>query len=127
MPLPHRCCCPPTACQASPPPTPQVLGTVKNALVVVLGIALLSESVAPLQGVGYCISIGAFFVYQRLKMRQIAAESGGGAKPAAASGGGGASITATGSIMGSMGSLPRYASLPQSDSEQLAPGAAAKS
>lgn len=41
-----------------------MLGTVKNALVVVLGIALLAETVTPLQGLGYAISVGAFFVYQ---------------------------------------------------------------
>lgn len=94
---------------------------MKNALVVCLGIALLSESVAPLQGVGYAISIGAFFVYQRLKMRQIAAEgSSGGGGGKAAAGHSGATITATGSIMGSMGSLPRYAPLAQADSGPLA-------
>lgn len=39
----------------------QVLGTVKNALVVWIGIVFLHEAVTLVQGVGYGISIAAFF------------------------------------------------------------------
>eukprot|EP00887_Chlorella_sp_A99_P004993 scaffold4.g4993.t1 len=55
--------------------TLKVLGTVKNALVVVLGMAFLRERVTPLQGAGYAVSIAAFFVYQQLKMAQISASA----------------------------------------------------
>ena len=46
----------------------------------------------PVQGVGYGISVAAFFVYQRIKMRQIAAESA-----AKLGGGGGAAVAANSS------------------------------
>lgn len=60
--------------QAASSLTLKVLGTVKNALVVVLGIALLGERVTPLQGAGYSLSVVAFFYYQKIKMQQIASE-----------------------------------------------------
>lgn len=52
--------------------TLKVLGTVKNALVVVLGILILQETVTPLQGVGYGLSLAAFFWYNLIKSGQIA-------------------------------------------------------
>lgn len=57
------------------------------------------------QGVGYGISVAAFFVYQRIKMRQLAAES---AKPGVAAGG-----KASPAEAGKAGAdLPRYQALP---------------
>jgi len=56
--------------------TLKVLGTVKNAFVVWLGIFFLHEKMTLIQGVGYAISIGAFFVYQKIKMEQISTSSG---------------------------------------------------
>lgn len=61
--------------------TLKVLGTVKNAFVVWLGIFFLHESMTPLQGVGYAVSIAAFFWYQRIKMQQIAGSSSQPATP----------------------------------------------
>lgn len=49
----------------------QVLGTVKNALVVYMGIALLHEQVTMLQGIGYGTSVAAFFWYQQIKMNEM--------------------------------------------------------
>lgn len=93
--------------------TLKVLGTVKNALVVCLGIALLGEHVTLLQGVGYGLSVAAFFVYQQIKMRQLAGES------SAKHGGGGslsASIAANSSSrMVSSGDLPRYQAVPTAE------------
>ena len=56
----------------------QVLGTAKNAVVVWIGVALLGETVTPLQGVGYAISLGGFVLYNYLKMQDPAA---GGSRP----------------------------------------------
>ena len=57
------------------------------------------------QGVGYGISVAAFFVYQRIKMRQLAAES---AKPGVAAGG-----KASPAEAGKAGAdLPRYQAVP---------------
>lgn len=63
--------------------TLKVLGTVKNALVVYLGVIIFSERVSTLQAVGYAISLVAFFFYQRIKMAQVASgqAAGGGAPP----------------------------------------------
>lgn len=55
--------------------TLKVLGTVKNVLVVVLGIVVLGEKVTSIQGAGYSISIAAFYWYQKLKLQQIKEES----------------------------------------------------
>ncbi|EFN55220.1 hypothetical protein CHLNCDRAFT_134469 [Chlorella variabilis] len=55
--------------------TLKVLGTVKNALVVCLGIVLLAEKVTAIQGMGYGISVAAFFWYQKIKMQQISSEA----------------------------------------------------
>ncbi|KAL4428420.1 hypothetical protein ABPG75_002509 [Micractinium tetrahymenae] len=87
--------------------TLKVLGTVKNALVVCLGIVLLSEKVTLLQGVGYAISVGAFFVYQRIKMQQIQQEQ------LASLAGNGASHSAADAKESP--SLPRYQKLPAGD------------
>ncbi|KAG7674874.1 putative sugar phosphate/phosphate translocator [Nannochloris sp. 'desiccata'] len=57
--------------------TLKVLGTVKNAFVVWLGIVLLGETMTFLQGIGYSISIAAFYWYQRIKMEQIKDGTGG--------------------------------------------------
>ena len=56
--------------------TLKVLGTVKNAFVVWLGIFLLGDTMTLLQGVGYSISIAAFYWYQKVKMEQIKAGTG---------------------------------------------------
>lgn len=61
--------------------TLKVLGTVKSAFVVWLGIVLLGERMTPLQGGGYAISIGAFYWYQKIKMEQIRATGGAGSVP----------------------------------------------
>lgn len=62
--------------------TLKVLGTVKNAVVVWLGIFFLHETVTTLQGAGYAVSLGAFVVYQRLKMQQLSAPGEAAATPA---------------------------------------------
>lgn len=65
------------------------------------------------QGVGYGLSVAAFFVYQQIKMRQLAGES------SAKHGGGGslsASIAANSSSrMVSSGDLPRYQAVPTAE------------
>jgi drug/metabolite transporter (DMT)-like permease len=48
--------------------TLKVLGTVKNALVVWIGIIFLHELVTPLQGFGYAVSLFGFFLYNYIKM-----------------------------------------------------------
>ena len=55
----------------SSPNHPQVLGTVKNAIVVLLGIVLFNEHVSGTQLVGYIISALAFFWDQQIKMQQV--------------------------------------------------------
>lgn len=57
--------------------TLKVLGTVKNAFVVWLGIVLLGDQMTLLQGGGYAVSIAAFYWYQKIKMEQIKGGSGG--------------------------------------------------
>ena len=84
---------------------------------MVLGIALLAEQVTSLQGVGYGLSVAAFFVYQRIKVRQLASDSaarGGAALPAP---GATASVVVSAASHalgsnGSSGALPRYHALP---------------
>jgi len=61
--------------------TLKVLGTVKNAFVVWLGIFLLGDTMTFLQGIGYSISIAAFYWYQRIKMEQIKEGTGGSSLP----------------------------------------------
>jgi hypothetical protein len=53
--------------------TLKVLGTVKNIVVVCLGVALLGEIVTPLQKLGYGVSLAAFTWYQHIKLLHIAA------------------------------------------------------
>jgi hypothetical protein len=55
--------------------TLKVLATVKNVLVVCLGVFLLGEKITLLQGFGYSISLLAFYWYQRIKMQQIAGDT----------------------------------------------------
>jgi hypothetical protein len=55
--------------------TLKVLGTVKNAFVVWLGIFLLGDTMTFLQGIGYSISIAAFYWYQKIKMEQLSSSS----------------------------------------------------
>lgn len=52
--------------------TLKVLGTVKNALLIGAAMALYSEVVTAVQGIGYAVSVAAFGVYTYIKMRQIA-------------------------------------------------------
>lgn len=56
--------------------TLKVLGTAKNAFVVWCGIFFLGDTVTVMQGLGYAISLGAFYWYQRLKVQQMRAEEG---------------------------------------------------
>ncbi|KAK9865387.1 hypothetical protein WJX84_008174 [Apatococcus fuscideae] len=49
--------------------TLKVLGTVKNALVVWLGILIFAEVVTPLQGAGYLMSLIGFGLYNYIKLR----------------------------------------------------------
>jgi len=55
--------------------TLKVLGTVKNALLIVVAMLLFGEVVTGMQGVGYVVSVAAFAVYTRIKMTQIAAST----------------------------------------------------
>lgn len=55
--------------------TLKVLGTVKNAFVVFLGLFFLHETISRLQAIGYASSISAFYWYQRIKMAQMARPS----------------------------------------------------
>ncbi len=52
--------------------TLKVLGTVKNALLILAAVALFGDVVTPLQGLGYIVSVGAFVSYTHVKMKQIA-------------------------------------------------------
>ena len=56
---------------------PQVLGTVKNTLTVWLGILMFGETVTPLQGVGYTISLIGFLRYNMVQMQLIKAQTAG--------------------------------------------------
>lgn len=71
---------------------------------------------------GYAISVGAFFVYQRIKMRQLAAEGGG-----KHGGGGGHAIlahAAGGAAKGGAdgGHLPQYQPVPVLERGPSRPG-----
>lgn len=55
--------------------TLKVIGTVKNAIVVLLGVVLLQENISAMQLVGYGISVAAFYWYQDIKTKQIRQES----------------------------------------------------
>lgn len=50
-----------------------MLGTVKNALLVVAAMILFGELVTGLQAVGYLLSVGAFGLYTYQKAQAIAA------------------------------------------------------
>ncbi|GAB4814468.1 hypothetical protein N2152v2_001514 [Parachlorella kessleri] len=93
--------------------TLKVLGTVKNALVVCLGIAFLQETVTGLQGVGYAISVGAFFWYNQIKMQQMRGSTPLPSSSSSSSGGG------TGSTNGGAAPRVRYVVLgpPKGSSE----------
>ena len=41
----------------------KVVGTVKNAVVVLLGVVIFTEVVSLLQGVGYTVSVAGFLSY----------------------------------------------------------------
>jgi hypothetical protein len=55
----------------------KVLGTVKNALIVVLGISVLGDTMTSLQAVGYASSIAGFWWYQKIKLEQMAGTASG--------------------------------------------------
>jgi hypothetical protein len=55
--------------------TLKVLATMRNVLVVCLGVFFLHEAVTGLQAWGYGMSLAAFAWYQRLKMQQIGGDS----------------------------------------------------
>jgi len=50
-----------------------VLGTIKNALLILAAMFLYAEVVTSLQMWGYVLSSAAFGVYTYVKMKQIAA------------------------------------------------------
>ena len=79
--------------------TLKVLGTVKNAIVVWIGIVFLREPVSALQAAGYAVSLVAFFWYNRIKMQQVSSGTGGGGA------GGDKSGDRGGPSLGSLGSL----------------------
>lgn len=54
--------------------TLKVMGTVKNALVVFLGVFFLHETVTWAQGFGYALSVAAFYWYQQIKAEEIRAK-----------------------------------------------------
>ena len=56
--------------------TLKVLGTAKNALLIVAAMVLYGEVVTGAQGVGYLAATVAFAFYTRAKVRQIAAAGG---------------------------------------------------
>ncbi|KAK9835408.1 hypothetical protein WJX81_007686 [Elliptochloris bilobata] len=61
--------------------TLKVLGTVKSALVVWMGILFLSDVVTPLQGFGYALSLLGFFWYNYIKMNPMPAPASYAALP----------------------------------------------
>jgi hypothetical protein len=79
-----------------------VLGTVKNAVVVWIGIVFLREPVSALQAVGYAISLVAFFWYNRIKMHQVSNGTAAGGGTAGDKGGdrGGPTLGSLGSLAG---------------------------
>jgi len=62
----------------SPTLPPQVLATIKNAMLILLAMALYAEVVTMTQAVGYAISMAAFGAYTYLKMNQISAQTAPG-------------------------------------------------
>ena len=56
--------------------TLKVIGTIKNAIVVILGVVLLHDAITITQWIGYGGSIAAFYWYQQIKTQQIKQESG---------------------------------------------------
>ena len=73
--------------------TLKVIGTVKNAVVVGAGVGLYGESVSPLQGAGYALSLAGFGWYNHIKMKGAGGAGGsgegGGAGEGSGEGGGG--------------------------------------
>lgn len=57
--------------------TLKVLGTVKNAGVMWIGVLALHETVTPIQGFGYAVSLVGFFWYNYVKMYGGVASAGG--------------------------------------------------
>jgi hypothetical protein len=64
---------PPNSTPWPPGPPKQVLGTVKNALLIVAAMAIYGEVVTGLQAVGYLLSSAAFAVFTYVKFQQVAA------------------------------------------------------
>lgn len=54
----------------------QVLGTVKNAALVIFCVIFLGESVTGLQGLGYSVALVGFSWYQLVKMAKSPATEG---------------------------------------------------
>jgi hypothetical protein len=52
--------------------TLKVLGTVKNALVIMTAVVLYAEVVTGIQATGYILSTVAFGAYTAIKMKQVA-------------------------------------------------------
>ncbi|KAG1678600.1 hypothetical protein FOA52_012607 [Chlamydomonas sp. UWO 241] len=61
--------------------TLKVLSTIKNTLLVVIGVIFLGEVVTGLQAFGYAIALFGFAWYQQIKMSQIAAPAPGDGSP----------------------------------------------
>ena len=66
-----------TAAQTQQPPRAQVLGTVKNAALVIFCVIFLAERVTPVQGAGYTVALLGFSWYQYIKT--VAPHKGGAA------------------------------------------------
>ncbi|KAG1666513.1 hypothetical protein FOA52_014410 [Chlamydomonas sp. UWO 241] len=61
--------------------TLKVLATVKNTLLVVVGVIFLGEVVTGLQAFGYAVALFGFAWYQQIKISQIAAPVPGSGSP----------------------------------------------
>lgn len=59
----------------------QVLGTVKNAALVIFCVVFLGEQVAALQGLGYTVALAGFTWYQLVKMAKPPAKEGPHSRP----------------------------------------------
>jgi len=58
----------------------QVVGCVKNAVIVMAGVLFMGEAVSLWQVVGYSLSLAGFFVYSAAKMNAAPAKSDDDAK-----------------------------------------------